>query len=298
MAIRPAASGVAGAMPTAAVSPDGRRVAIVAQAKNSDQLVTFDASRPAQRTVVLEFSGSVADDRGTPSHIVWAGDGSDSLLMTVQVFSPPSAGYTSQRVVDLQTRQVRELARVSFVPLAWHPASDTAVGVVIPDGGFADSYVLLQGGRETRLRFPRENPRSLAASPDGRRILAVYGGPSQSGGTIQWWPFDRLAQQTELPSVRGDWIVNATWRPGSDELVVGVETVSAAGAGPTAPRLEVWPLQGGHRLVRSSGGLLLVRTDGTAALTVDFMLVDLATGTTTAVPRLSPSERPYLAVRL
>ena len=56
-----------------------------------------------------------------------------------------SAAYTSERVIDLQTRQVRELARVGFVPLAWHPASDTAVGWAFRgDGGFADSYVLLQ----------------------------------------------------------------------------------------------------------------------------------------------------------
>jgi hypothetical protein len=41
-----------------------------------------------------------------------------------------------------------------------------------------------------------------------------------------------------------------------------------------------------------------VRSDGTAALAVDYMLVDLATGATSTVPRLSPTEQPYLAVRL
>jgi hypothetical protein len=43
---------------------------------------------------------------------------------------------------------------------------------------------------------------------------------------------------------------------------------------------------------------LRVGSDGTAALAVDYVLVDLATGATSTVPRLSPTERRYLAVRL
>jgi hypothetical protein len=201
--------------------------------------------------------------------------------------------------VDLKTKQVRELVRVGFVPLAWHPASDTAVGWAFKgDGGFADSYVAVQGGRVTHSQFPQGQVigGSVRASRDGRRIVAVYGGTSaQSGGTIRWWPFDRFDQQTELPSVPGEWIIHATWRPGADELVVSVSTGTYT---PTSPRLEVWPLQGSRRSLRSSGGLLLVRSDGTAALAVDYMLVDLATGATSTVPRLSPTEQPYLAVRL
>lgn len=285
----------------AAASPNGRRVAIVERTQKGGQLLTFDTSVPSQRTFVLEFSGTVVDNRASgefPSSAVWAGDDTDSLLVTVDVYSAPSV-YTSQRVVDLQTKQVRELARIGFVPLAWHPASDTAVGWAFRgDGGFADSYVLVRGGRVTRSQFPLGEVigSTVRASPDGRRIIAVYGGTSaQSGGTIRWWSFDRFDQQTELPSVRGEWIINASWRPGVDELVVSVATGTYT---PTVPRLEVWPLQGARRVLRSSGGLLLVRSDGTAALAVDYALVDLATGATSTVPRLSPTERPYLAVRL
>jgi hypothetical protein len=150
----------------------------------------------------------------------------------------------------------------------------------------------------TQSQFPQGHVigGSVRASRDGRRIVAIYGGTSaQSGGTVRWWPFDRFDQQTELPSVPGEWIHHATWRPGADELVVSVSTGTYT---PTSPRLEVWPLQGSRRSLRSSGGLLLVRSDGTAALALDYMLVDLATGATSMVPRQSPTEQPYLAVRL
>ena len=286
---------------SAAASPDGRRVAIIERTRQGGQLLTFNTSRPAQPTFILEFSGSVIDNRATgefPSAVVWAGDGSDSLLVTVDV-AGASAAYTSERVIDLQTRQVRELARVGFVPLAWHPASDTAVGWAFRgDGGFADSYVLLQGDRVTRSPFPLGHVigNTLRASPDGRRVLAVYGATSAvSGGAVRWWPFDRFDQQTELPSVLGDSIVNAIWRPGADEIVV---SIAAGTFTPTAPRLEIWPLRGAPRVLRASGGLLIVRSDGSAALGVDYVLVDLVTGATNTVPRLSPLELPYLAVRL
>ena len=103
--------------------------------------------------------------------------------------------------------------------------------------------MLLQGDRVTRSPFPLGHVigNTLRASPDGRRVLAVYGTTSAvSGGAVRWWPFDRFDQQTELPSVSGDSIVNAIWRPGADEIVVSVATGTFT---PTAPRLEIWPLR-------------------------------------------------------
>ena len=124
----------------------------------------------------------------------------------------------------------------------------------------------------------------------------MFGATSaDSGSAVRWWPFDRFDQQTELPSESGQWIVNAIWRPGADEIVV---SIAAGTFTPNAPRLEIWPLRDAPRVLRASGGLLIVRSDGTAALGVDYVLVDLATGATSTVPRLSPLEVPYLAVRL
>ena len=68
--------------------------------------------------------------------------------------------------------------------------------------------------------------------------------------------------------------------------------------GKRGPVAALRPLRDAPRVRRASGGLLIVRSDGTAALGVDYVLVDLATGATSTVPRLSPLEVPYLAVRL
>jgi hypothetical protein len=76
--------------------------------------------------------------------------------------------------------------------------------------------------------------------------------------------------------------------------------VVATGPASTPPsdkqRIEVWGSQSGHRIVRDTGGLALVRVDGTAALAFDYQLVDLTTGATTPIQKRAATETAYLAV--
>jgi hypothetical protein len=85
-----------------------------------------------------------------------------------------------------------------------------------------------------------------------------------------------------------------SWRSGLDELVVA--TGPAAIPPSVNMRVEVWGSQSGRRVVRDTGGIALVRVDGTAVLSFDYQLVDLTTGAMTPVPKGAGTETWYLAV--
>jgi hypothetical protein len=291
---------------TAAVSPDGKRVAILRSGQTGQGIITFTTVKPDDITYVMDMAGTGELIVGPP---VWAADGSDSLLIGVvkpgaDVGVEPPPAYSALRAVDVRTRAITEIAKASnqfvMVPVAWHPASRTATAVETGAGGFAYSYVVVQGDRTTRTTFESGAPQGLVvagtvrASPDGKRVLALSG--REGPVVVKWWPFDRFGEQSELrPTGSGDSVRAAAWRPGADEIVV---SIGAPGGTPSAvaTRLEIWPLQGTRRVVGPGAALAAVRVDGTAAITMDFTLVDLATGTTSPVPRRSPSEMVSLAV--
>ena len=196
-----------------------------------------------------------------------------------------------------------ELTRITnnfvLIPVVWHP-SLAATAFETGPGGFAINYVIFRSGGQqpTTTRTPFGGDvvgGTVTASADGTRVLAIDG---RDGGKIRWWRFDRFDEQTELTPPAGDGVFRAYWRAGRDEIVVGVDK-----AGPTsaprsgsARRLEEWGSQTGRRVVRDTGGLELVRVDGTAALAADYQLVDLTTGATTPVQKRTATEAPYLAV--
>lgn len=288
---------------TAAVSPDGRRVAAIITAQTGQQLITFDTARPNQRTTVLDLAGSGEFAVAAPA---WAGDGSDSVLIGVSkpgaptgVEAPPA--YSTLRAVELRTRVVREIARTTnsfvLVPIAWLPQSATGAAIESGPGGFAFSYVLVQGDKVTRTSFEPSPPQgnvlasSVVASVDGRRVLALYG--RDAPVSVRWWPVDRFDGQRELKPTSGETVRRAIWRPGADEIVVSSTLPGVAAA---AGGIDVWSLGGAKRGVSKDGGLALVRVDGTAALTVDYRLIDLTTGASTQVAH-GVAERPYLALR-
>jgi hypothetical protein len=285
----------------AAVSPDGKRVAMLGGSRGQ-RLISFTTTRPDEITTLVDLTSSGEFIVGPP---VWAADGSDSLLVGVvkpsgQAGVEPPPSYAALRSIDTKTRAVAELTRTTnnyvVVPVAWHPGGGVAAAYETGPGGLAVAYVVVRGQQVTRTPFGGDVVAStIVANEDGTRVLALDG---RDGATVRWWSFDRFDQQTELKPTAGEGVYRATWRSRRDEIVVAVGQ-----SGPTstprsfsAMRLEVWGSQSGRRVVRDTGGLALVRVDGTAALAADYQLVDLTTGATTPVQKRAATETPYLAV--
>jgi hypothetical protein len=281
---------------TAAVSVDGKRVAMVRTSETSQQLVTFNTGQPQQMTVALDFAGT-GEGAGA---IAWAADNSASVLIAVHKFRVGEATeYTTLRVVDLATKNVTEIARFTdgrfLVPLYWDPATRSAAAYETGPGGFGVDYVLVRGATVTRANFPFEAT-SAFIKADARtgRVLAIVG---REGSAVSTWRYDRFDQRSELRPAAGDVVKLAFWRPNSEEVVVGVGTPLAARDPST--RIEVWSMANARRPLADGGtsAPLLVRVDGTAVLNGDFTLVDLDSGRAIGkVPRADPVEQPYLPV--
>lgn len=283
----------------AAISPDGRRVAVLRNSETGQQLITLTTSRPNDVTIVLDLTGS--GERA--ASLVWAGDGSAGVLLGVsrsrvgQVDSP--AEYSVLRSVDLSTRATRDELRLTdgayLVPVAWHPRTRVAVAVTTGAGGFASDYVLVRAGEATRTAFPRGAvvASSVRATQDGTRVLATLGA-ANTERVLRWWLFDRFDSQQELRPASGEAVAAASWRPGSDEF--GVSVLPVIVLPNDVPRFELWTAGGARRVVSRSAGFVLFRHDGTAGITGDLQLIDLATGTLTPLPRAAPEEGPYLTL--
>jgi hypothetical protein len=282
----------------AAVSPDGKRVAILRSGETGQGIISFTTAKPDDITYVMDMAGTGENIVGPP---LWAADNSDSLLFGIikpgapTGIEPPPA-YSALRSVDIKTHKITELARTTnnfvLVPVVWHPGGAVAAAYETGPGGYAINYLVIRGQQVTRTPFGADViGGTLAANQDGTRVVAIYG---RDGATVRWWPFDRFDQQTELKPSAADGAYRAYWRGGRDELVV------ATGPASTPPsdkqRVEVWGSQSGRRVVRDTGGLAFVRVDGTAALAFDYQLVDLTTGATTPVQKRAVTETPYLAV--
>jgi hypothetical protein len=282
----------------AAVSPDGKRVAILRSGETGQGIISFTTAKPDDITYVMDMAGTGELIVGPP---VWAADNSDSLLIGVikpgaQTGIEPPPAYSALRSVDIKTHKITELTRTTnnfvLMPVVWHPGGAVAAAYETGPGGYATNYVVVRDQQVTRAPFGADvSGGTLASNQDGTRVVAIYG---RDGATVHWWPFDRFDQQTELKAPAGEGAYRAYWRFGRDELVV------ATGSSTIPPsanmRLEVWGSQSGRRVVRDTGGLAFVRVDGTAALAFDYQLVDLTTGATTPVQKRAATETPYLAV--
>jgi hypothetical protein len=282
----------------AAVSPDGKRVAILRTSETGQAIVTFTTAKPDEITSVMDMAGTGENVVAPP---VWAADGSDSLLIGIlkpgaQTGIAPPPAYSALRSVNVKTHNVTEVTRTTngfvLVPVVWHPGAGVAAAYETGDGGFAVNYLVIQGPQVARTPVGATvGGGTLVANQDGTRVAAIYGGQTS---TVHWWPYDRFDQQTELKPAAGDGAYRAYWRGGRDELVVA--TGPAATPPSTNMRVEVWGTQSGRRVVRDTGGIALVRVDGTAALSFDYQLVDLTTGATTPVQKGAGTESAYLAV--
>jgi hypothetical protein len=262
----------------AAVSIDGKRVAMLVTTQTGSRLVTFRTDQPQQMTTVLDFAGT---GEGV-GQIAWAADDSSSVLISVHKFRPPteSTEYTTLRAVDLATRSVTEIARFTdgrfLVPLYWDPVTGSAAAYETGPGGFGVDYVLLRGGQISRTDFPFETiANTIKADARTGRILAIVG---RDRTAVSTWRYDHFDQRTDLRPAAGEQVHVALWRPNREEIVVSVGPPAVTSE--PAMRMEVWSMANARRQLSGAGTsrLLLVRVDGTAALNFDFTLIDLETG--------------------
>jgi hypothetical protein len=286
------------------VSPDGHRVAFLRTADSSQQIMWGDATRLAEARVAVDLSSSGELVTG---NVVWAADNSNSILFAVakpsgqQGVDPPPA-HSALRSVDLATGVVRELARTNndwvLVPLIWHPRDSVAAAFETGAGGFAYSYIVVRGGQGERTVFGgSQGPLGLRADRDGARVLGLFG--TSNDLYLKWWVWDRPDQPREMRAPAGEGVVHAAWRPGSDEI--GVEVLSTAPRQtPASGRFELWSVSSdARRVVAASGGFVMFRQDGTAAIGVrgfsapfEMYLIDLSTGVTSPIPSSTETERP------
>jgi len=265
------------------VSPSGKQVALVRTSQTTQQLITFSTNKPNDVTIVVDLSGSGELAGG----VVWAGDGSATVLLAVHKQSIPGPNqaptvYSTLRVVDVGTRQVREIARVTngayFMPLAWRP--DRKIGAALEvAAGAANSYDLVREGTPAPERTPLGVMYgAITASRDGLRIAAVM------APAVRWWPMDQPSAAKELIADSRGRAEYAAFRPGSDELGVQVTAPSTAPGVPPPGHFEIWnTITGKQRGFGPSVGFDRWRVDGSAALSGSF-LVDPDTGATTQLP--------------
>lgn len=273
-----------------AISPDGKRVVIIRSAQDRQQIVTFTTARPNDLTMVVDLAGT--GERAT--NVVWAGDGSDSILFAAVKDTGSGGGdnfggsaaweYSVLRSVDLAKRDVREVARIAgqntagvdvrLWPLAWLPARQVAAALEMPQRQTVFNYVLVRNGsvERTAMRPTQPNVASFSASRDGERIVVSM------QTSVLWWPVDQPSAAKELPSGPGEFVDHAEFRPGADEI-----GVRAGG------RFEIWTLTGQRRVVAvGAAGFVHWRVDGSAAIassdSYTAVLIDPATGATTPLP--------------
>ena len=261
-----------------AVSPDGKRVALIRTTQTGQQIVTFTTARPNDITTVADLSGT--GERA--NHIIWAGDGSDGVLFEAnREARGPGGGdnliieYSALRSVDLPTRAIREIVRISgqnnsLWALAWLPSRQLAGALEVQPLGPTLNYVLIRAGAIERTPLnPRPSVASFNASRDGTRVLMFV------DIFIRWWPVDQPATARDLVANSGEKLGRAALRPGADEIGVDV-----------GPAFEIWTLTGQRRVVgKTFGGFRLWRVDGTAAIVSSdpssVGLLDPVTGTIT-----------------
>jgi hypothetical protein len=273
-----------------AISPDGKRVVIIRSAQDRQQIITFTTARPNDLTMVVDLAGT--GERAT--NVVWAGDGSDSILFAAVKDTGSGGGdnfggsaaweYSVLRSVDLAKRDVREVARIAgqntagvdvrLWPLAWLPARQVAAALEMPQRQTVFNYVLVRNGsvERTAMSPTQPNVASFSASRDGERIVVSM------QTSVLWWPVDQPSAAKELPSEPGEFVGHAEFRPGADEI-----GVRAGG------RFEIWTLTGQRRVVAvGAAGFVHWRVDGSAAIassdSYTAVLIDPATGATTLLP--------------
>jgi hypothetical protein len=194
-------------------------------------------------------------------------------------------------VVDLATKQVREIARItnraSLLPVAWRSDRRIAVALEITAGS-AQSYDIAREGTPLERTVLDGSYGPVTASRDGLRVAAVFSpGPDAGAAFVRWWPMDQLAAMKTMNAPPSTRVEIASFRPGApDELGVSVGAPCCpAGQGVPPPgHFEIWNVATGQqRVVNATIGFALWRADGSAAI-LGNTLIDPGTGATAPIP--------------
>lgn len=273
---------------SAAVSPDGRRVAywqVLPGGGQARVLWVFDGATVSRPRMLLTLPTTETAAVSTGGGVVWSNDGAALLIgvnsVGFETGLPVDAGrfdYAALREVDVRSGSVREIARIAkslpLRPVAFDGTRRVAGAVEIGGGGFTAGYVVARDdGTVTRTAIGTDIAPALG-SADATQVLALRVRPAG----VLVWSLGAPDARMVLDSAPDEHVETALWR-NAREIVVLI-----SGDAPAAHRLEVWTVGGGRRVVLPlADDLAAVRPDGTAAI-LDGRVVDLDSGAAAAVP--------------
>jgi hypothetical protein len=270
---------------TAAVSPDGHRIAYW----------IWDTSPPGLGSLSLERLALYDTSTGTTqellrlsteaaSGVVWSTDGT-GLLFAVWRPDPgyPDGPSSAQlRTLDLASGAIHDVGPVlssphivappfgvsvardaNLRPLLWDRSSDRIVAVEsVGNTSYATGILLVDHGSPRSYALDGAFLSTIALSSDGTMLA----GARTSDFALVAWPVTDYGARQELVPGTGERILSFTWRPRSDQLFfVHDNALMKAPLGANWSRLEVWrPGIAPARVVDPSGGPIVFRLDGTA----------------------------------
>jgi hypothetical protein len=242
-------------------------------------------------------------------YIAWSGDGT-GIVVSVNGggggFADAPPGYTALRVVDVAGGQSREIIRVpntNVLPLSWDRQAHL-IAAYQPSSSGARSYYLIDEAGTFVRSDAGPGLYQVEASGNAQQLLG-YGDPAD---VLRVWPRASYPAGTELRSAGGERILDAHWRPRTDEIGVLFQD-----------RVELWDARGEHRVLavlplpsaasasRERGGSvrggLFFRADGNAVFInrqidfypdLDAVAVDLVNGRTALLPGLAPQPSVFV----
>ena len=187
----------AGTHHSPAVSPDGGRVAFVAERGERSDVVVADLEGRWSR-LISEGDEYVMQPR-------WSPDGSRVLYAQWPHYDMPW-DERALVVADAEGRERRVVAggeRVVNADAAWSPDGATIAFVSDRDGDFANLWTVEADGANARRLVAENNRHQFPAwSPDGRRIAYTR---NDDGDCQVWcWEGGRTAQVTREPGVHAE----------------------------------------------------------------------------------------------
>jgi hypothetical protein len=270
---------------TAAVSPDGHRVAYWIWAASPPGLGSLSLERLAlydSRTGATQELLRLSTEAG--SGVVWSTDGTGLLLAVGSHDQGYPDGPTSAtlRTFDLATGTTRDVGPVlrsattvapsgitsgttdmSLRPLLWDRVRDRIVAMEsVGNANYATGILVVDHGSSRSYALEGQFFSTIALSSNGTMLA----GARTKDFALVAWPVDDYGARQELVPGTGERILSFAWRPRSDQLfLVHDNALMKAPAGSNWVRLEVWrPGIAPARVVDPSGGPIVFRLDGSA----------------------------------
>lgn len=219
---------------SAEVSPDGRSLAYWSPAGVRRVLQVVATGGGAPVTLLSLGAGEYGNA------VAWSTDGTglavrvDSMAFTGGIDPPPS--YSSIRVVDIASRQVREIARrpnARLTPLAWlrdRALVPTALGGGI--GGYTRYAEMREDGTMTEWTIPADScatASTVRMDRVGVNILSVHparcvdgAGRQPAPSRVLAWAIGTDPAAGRTLEIRDDTLRDAAFVPGSSDVLIAI----------------------------------------------------------------------------